>query len=213
MSAISESTRLTEVLARYPKAREVLDRYGLQGCGGENGSAESLGFFARVHQIDLKQLLRELNAQAADTKMAPSEYRETLRDYIYRRFFKAGIAILLTIGGLWGVVNLLQIEFAKSLLLPQLLTAIHAHAHAMVFGWVGLFVMGFAYQSFPRFKHTSLWRPGLANLSFYLMLIGIGARVAAEMSRQMAPTECELNRPRNSVIQRFVGGSNVGLQP
>lgn len=184
MSAISESTSLSEVLARYPKAREVLDRYGLQGCGGENGSAESLGFFARVHQIDLKQLLRELNAQAAEAKTAPSEYHETLRDYIYRRFFKAGIAILLTIGGLWGVVNLLQIEFAKSLLLPQLLTAIHAHAHAMVFGWVGLFVMGFAYQSFPRFKHTSLWRPGLANLSFYLMLIGIGARVVAEMSRQ-----------------------------
>lgn len=175
---------VTEILKRWPQAREVLDRHGLQGCGGENGSAESLSFFARVHQIDLKELLGELNAQAAGAKTGPSEYKETLRDYIYRRFFKAGIAILLTIGGLWGVVNLLQIEFAKNLLLPQLLVAIHAHAHAMVFGWVGLFVMGFAYQSFPRFKHTSLWRPRLANLSFYLMLIGIGTRVAAEMMRQ-----------------------------
>jgi quercetin dioxygenase-like cupin family protein len=49
----------------------------------------------------------------------------------------------------------------------KLLPAIHAHAQAMISGWVGLFVMGFAYQSFPRFKNTTLWRPELANLSFY----------------------------------------------
>lgn len=183
MSAITQSMSIAEIIERCPQVREVLDRYSLQGCGGEKGTAESLDFFARVHQIEVKELLRELNGRATKATTAPNAYHETLRDYIYRRFFKAGIAIVLTVGGLWGVINLLQIEYAKSLLLPQLLAAIHAHAHAMVFGWVGLFVMGFAYQSFPRFKHTSLWRPRLANLSFYLMLMGIGARVVAEMLR------------------------------
>ena len=51
----------------------------------------------------------------------------------------------------------------------------------MFFGWVGMFVMGFAYQSFPRFKNTTLWRPGLANLSFYLLGAGIIAGMAGEM--------------------------------
>jgi hypothetical protein len=41
--------------------------------------------------------------------------------------------------------------------------------------------MGFAYQSFPRFKNTRLWRPELANLSLYLMLTGIAARIVADL--------------------------------
>src|SRR6185437_6489791 len=69
----------------------------------------------------------------------------------------------------------------KTFLQLRLLPAIHAHAHAMIFGWVGLFVMGFAYQSFPRFKNTALWRPQLANASFYLMLAGIVTRMTAEL--------------------------------
>jgi heme/copper-type cytochrome/quinol oxidase subunit 1 len=92
-----------------------------------------------------------------------------LPDYIYRRFFKAGVLTVLTVGCLWGAVNLLQIVLGKNFLQLRLLPSIHAHAHAMIFGWVGMFVMGFAYQSFPRFKNTTLWRPDLANLSFYLL--------------------------------------------
>ena len=67
----------------------------------------------------------------------------------------------------------------------HLVPAIQAHAHAMIFGWMGLFVMGFAYQSFPRFKYVTLWRPDLANLTLYLMLIGIASRVGAEMLQPM----------------------------
>ena len=67
-----------------------------------------------------------------------------------------------------GAVNLLQIALGKNFLQLRLLPSIHAHAHAMIFGWVGMFVRSFAYQSFPRFKNTTLWRPELANLSFYL---------------------------------------------
>lgn len=138
-------------------------------------------FFASVHQADLGELLHELNGQLTSPSQQPYVYKETLQDYIYRRFFKAGIVVVLSVGCLWGAINLLQIAMGKSFLQLQLLPSIHAHAHAMVFGWVGMFVMGFAYQSFPRFKNTTLWRPDLANLSFYLLAIGIVAGMSADM--------------------------------
>jgi len=177
---ITENTTVAEIVQAVPGARRVFDKHGLHGCGGAHGPTEPLSFFASVHQVDLKGLLEELNAEA----QRPQEryvYQETLEDFIYRRFFKAGIATVLTVGALWGAVNLAQIALGKSFLQLRLVQSIHAHAHAMIFGWVGLFVMGFAYQSFPRFKNTTLWRPDLANLSFYLMLAGIVARMSAEL--------------------------------
>jgi len=178
---INESTSVAEVLKRCPTARRVFDRFGLKGCGAEHGPAEALSFFAAVHQVDLQALLRDLRAEAENPSPEQYVYRESLADYIYRRFFKAGIAITLTVGALWGAINLLQIALDKNLLQLRLVPSIHAHAHAMIFGWVGLFAMGFAYQSFPRFKFTKLWRPDLANLTLIMMLVGIGARIGAEL--------------------------------
>jgi NnrS protein len=182
MSEMTLSTSVEEIVRRHPSTRRVFDRHGLQGCGGENGPRESLDFFARVHQVDAQALLEELREEMAHPSPVPALYRASAADTIYRRFFKAGIAIVLSIGGLWGAVNLLDIALHKNFLLLNLVPAIHAHAHAMIFGWCGLFVMGFAYQSFPRFKHTTLWRPRLAVLTLYLMIAGILLRAAAELS-------------------------------
>ena len=183
---ITENTSVAEVVKGVPGARKIFDKHGLHGCGGAHGPSEPLSFFAAVHQVELQGLLEELNAEA----QRPQErfvYQETLEDFIYRRFFKAGIAIVLTVGALWGAVNLAQIAMGKNFLQLHLVQSIHAHAHAMIFGWVGLFVMGFAYQSFPRFKNTTLWRPDLANLSFYLMVAGIFARMSAELLIRTGP--------------------------
>jgi hypothetical protein len=57
---------------------------------------------------------------------------------------------------------------------------INAHGHAQIFGWVGLFVMGFAYQAFPRFKHTSLTHPRLAMATFFMLLVGLVVRSIAQ---------------------------------
>jgi len=181
MSEITSGTSISEIVQRCPNARRIFDRHGLKGCGGEHGPREPLGFFAAVHQVDAEDLLREINAEMKHPSDQAYVYKETLQDYIYRRFFKAGIVIVLTVGCLWGAINLLQIALNNSFLQLRLLPAIHAHAHAMVFGWVGMFVMGFAYQSFPRFKNTTLWRPRLANLSFYLLGAGIVAGMAGDM--------------------------------
>jgi len=181
VNEITSDTSVAEIVQRCPNARGIFDRHGLKGCGGGHGPSEPLGFFATVHQVDVNELLREIKAEIDHPSGQTYVYMETLQDYIYRRFFKAGIGIVLTVGCLWGAINLLQIAMGNSFLQLRLLPAIHAHAHAMVFGWVGMFVMGFAYQSFPRFKNTTLWRPGLANLSFYLLAAGILTGMAADM--------------------------------
>jgi len=181
MTEITKLTTVAEVVKTCPTARKIFDKHGLKGCGGANGPRESLGFFAAVHQVDVEALVQELNAEMRNPFPGQYVYQESLGDYIYRRFFKAGIAIVLSIGAFWGAVNLWQIAQGGTFLELHLVPAIQAHAHAMIFGWVGLFVMGFAYQSFPRFKFVALWRPDLANLTLYLMLIGIVSRVAAEM--------------------------------
>ena len=185
MTEITKNTSVAEVVKACPTARKVFDKHGLKGCGGANGPMESLAFFAAVHQVDADALVRELNAEMQNPSPDKYVYQESLGDYIYRRFFKAGIVVMLSIGGLWGALNLWQIARGGTFLELHLVPAIQAHAHAMIFGWVGLFVMGFAYQSFPRFKFVTLWRPDLANLSLYLMLIGIVARVGAEMLQPM----------------------------
>jgi hypothetical protein len=181
MSDIDGNTSVAEIVKSCPSARRIFDQHGLKGCGGEHGPSESLAFFATVHQANLDELVRELNEERRSESHQPYVYKESLQDYIYRRFFKAGILIVLSVGCLWGAINLLQIAMGKSFLQLNLLPSIHAHAHAMVFGWVGMFVMGFAYQSFPRFKNTTLWRPELANLSFYLLAFGIVAGMSGEM--------------------------------
>lgn len=180
MSEITKETSVADIVRECPEARRIFDEHGLRGCGGAHGPAESLEFFASVHQVDVEQLVGELNDELRKPRQ-PYVYQESLADFIYRRFFKAGIAIVLSVGGLWGAVSLAQIALGRNFLQVRLLPAIHAHAHAMIFGWVGLFVMGFAYQSFPRFKNTTLWRPQLANASFYLMLAGIVTRMSAEL--------------------------------
>ena len=67
---------------------------------------------------------------------------------LYRGFFTAGITVALTVGASWGVWLLWQIGFARRFTGVSI-HQVNAHGHAQVFGWVGLFVMGFAYQMFP----------------------------------------------------------------
>jgi hypothetical protein len=177
MNKITAGMSVADVLRIAPRSREVFDRHGLKGCGAENGPTEPISFFAAVHQIDAEQLVREM----PDSEQ-PYIYKEVPADVIYRRFFKAAIVTVLSVGGMWGAVNLLQIAVGRSFLQLDLVPAIHAHAQAMISGWVGLFVMGFAYQSFPRFKNTTLWRPELANVTFYSLISGVVARIVAELT-------------------------------
>jgi hypothetical protein len=179
--SFDELTLIPDLLHASPQARGVLDRYGLRGCGGPSGPYESLGFFARAHDVPITALLQELHrAVHGGTACADeSEVKPTLADGIYRPFFLAGIISVLTLGAVWGAYLLLRIGLAGSFSAAGL-HEINAHGHAQIFGWVGLFVMGFAYQAFPRFKHTSLAYPHLAIATFVMMLVGLTARSLAQ---------------------------------
>ena len=181
---VNESVQIPDLLRLAPGVRPVLDRYGLRGCGGEWGPAESLGFFARAHDVPVERLLREVREHLAD-RLDPSidKYKQgestQIEDAIYRPFFKAGIVVVLTLGAAWGAYLLLRISLTGRFAAAGL-HEVNAHGHAQIFGWVGLFVMGFAYQAFPRFKHASLAFPHLAWTSLGLMLVGIVGRSVGE---------------------------------
>jgi hypothetical protein len=177
-----EKVLIPDLLRAAPQVRPVLDRYGLGGCGGPLGPAESLAFFASAHEVALDRLLQEIRGALSATARPAAEVpaRTALSaDTIYRPFFKAGIAVVLTLGAAWGAYLLVRIALAGKFTAAGL-HEVNAHGHAQLFGWVGLFVMGFAYQAFPRFKHATLAHPRLAHASLWLMLAGLVARCLLE---------------------------------
>jgi hypothetical protein len=180
---VDDQVLIPDLLRAAPQARAVLDRYGLHGCGGPDGPVETLAFFARAHDVPLQRLLREVRA-AIDRPGAPPEGMDSpdrrRADTIYRPFFQAGIAIVLTLGAAWGAYLLLKFGLRGAFTTAADLHEVNAHGHAQIFGWVGLFVMGFAYQAFPRFKHTELAWPRLAWASLWLMLTGVIGRSVLE---------------------------------
>ena len=180
-ASLTAETLLPDLIATFPSTRAVFDRYGLRGCGGEFGPNEQVGWFARLHGVPLETLLSELNQAARQPQTVnTSDWSPSISDNIYRPFFLAGIATVLTLGCMWGAINLLTIGVKESFSAVNY-SWVLAHGHAMVFGFVGLFIMGFAYQAFPRFKHTSLWRPRLAFSALPLMIVGIMLQTIAHL--------------------------------
>lgn len=175
---LQPETMIPDLLRVAPQVRPVLDRYGLRGCGGELGPMETLAFFAGAHDVPLSRLLDELRSALGNSNEL-SEVVPRAADRIYRLFFSSGIVIAVTLGAAWGAYLLLRIALAERFTAVGL-HEVNAHGHAQIFGWVGLFVMGFAYQAFPRFKHTDLAHPRLAYASGFMMLMGILVRSIGE---------------------------------
>lgn len=169
------STLIPDVIRRLPQARTVLDRYGLRGCGGPEGPVETLGFFARAHDVPIFRLLDEIRQEQRPLEPLPIAEQAEPGDTIYRPFFKAGIGVVLSLGAAWGAYLLARVALGGSFAAAGM-QEINAHGHAQIFGWVGLFVMGFAYQAFPRFKHVSLAYPRVALATFWMLLVGLIVR-------------------------------------
>jgi hypothetical protein len=70
----------------------------------------------------------------------------------FRPFFIAGIAAVLTGGATWGAILLWRLAAAGSFTALSI-HDVNAHGHVQIFGWVVLFIMGFALEAFPR-----MWR-------------------------------------------------------
>lgn len=179
-TTIDPGLLIPDLLKETPQVRPVLDRYGLRGCGGPLGPYETLEFFARAHEVSLPRLLAELEqAREQPREEPPAPPASTLGDRIYRPFFLGGLAVILSLGAVWGAYLLLRIGLTGSFR-SATIHEVNAHGYAQIFGWVGLFVLGFAYQAFPRFKHASLAWPRLALATLGLLLIAVLLRSLGE---------------------------------
>lgn len=120
-------------------------------------------------------------------------HRQSLDDRadinVYRPFFLAGIATVLTVGCLLGAIALVGIAAQGSYVASTWTPYVLAHANSQLFGWVGFFVMGFAMQQ----HGTSIARAAsfkrAANWTLWAMATGIVLRFVAEPLAQSNPSK------------------------
>lgn len=103
----------------------------------------------------------------------------SLEGPIYSRYFLTAIAITLTAGAGWGAWLLLRIARARDFTAPSIFE-VNAHGQAQIYGWMGLFILGFALQMFPAFWGTRLPAPRLARALLPTMALAVAVRVVAE---------------------------------
>lgn len=187
-SRILPDTVISDLLMCHPQLRPVLDKHGMRGCGGRAGPYETISFFARAHDVEESKLILELEL-ALESRSGQDSFQSlpaciTVADTIYKRFFLCGIGVILSLGATWGAWLLWRVGVAGSFT-GVTVHEVNAHGQAQVFGWMGLFMMGFAYQAFPRFWNTSLFAPQAAVFACNLMVAGI---LAASLGMVTAQT-------------------------
>jgi hypothetical protein len=104
---------------------------------------------------------------------------ERRQNQFYRPFLRGALVTVLTIGCTFGAINLAVMGFGADLNAVWV-PLIQAHGYAQVFGWVGLFIMGIAYHTVPRFFLRPLRRPGLVWPSFALTGAALALRFVAQ---------------------------------
>ena len=103
---------------------------------------------------------------------------------LVRRYVKTSLAFLLAGLALGGY--LLVTEFAQGRYPPRLF--ITAHVHLLLVGFMLMMVMGVATWMFPRpGRDEARYRPGLAEVVYWLMTLGTAVRAAAEVAAGLSP--------------------------
>lgn len=102
---------------------------------------------------------------------------------LVRRFIKTGIGFLAVGIGL-GVYMLVGRELFGVWPHPYLVSA---HAHAVLVGFVMFLILGVALWLFPRAeKGDQRYRPERAEAAYWLLALGTGVRLLAEVLRAWA---------------------------
>lgn len=171
---IGPGTSVRDILTRYPSAEAIFERHGLLGCGGPNGPREPIGFFARVHRVDPKVLLEELNEHVARASAAPrSVPAAPPAPAVYPIFLVTSLAIAILAGFTTGIVALASGALGWVIPGVDWLALVQLHGRLQLYGWAGLFVFGVAYHIVPRFVAAPLAWPRLAKSSYALVVLGL----------------------------------------
>lgn len=98
----------------------------------------------------------------------------------YLPYFLAAMFIMLAGGIGWGSALLIKLLIAgryTGLSLHEM----NAHGHAMLSGFIQLFIVGFAYQAFPRLLGHSLVKPQWCVPVLVMFVVGLSASVAGHL--------------------------------
>jgi len=185
---ITPDMTVREVNIRYPQAMAVFEKHGIAGCGGKYGPPETLNFFAQAHKVDCRQLIEDLEGaiRGGGSAAGPMTTGPREASDLYRGFVRAAIISSLTAGSAWGILVLAMNAVRGGFTLKTLALA-QTHANVQVYGWVGLFIMGFAYHAVPRFKKAPLRLAGTVHLALTLVLLSLMMRFVSQPLLQKGP--------------------------
>lgn len=179
---ITASTTVREAVAAYPGAERIFDKYGLTGCGGPDGPAEPIGFFAAVHHVDPQRLIAELDDYAASMERPATQPRPSLDagGHTYPLFLMTALALALSVGVTSGIAAAMTGGGWGALRGEPWLALVQTHGHVQLFGYLGLFVMGVALHVLPRFKGQPPPNRRLVVAIYAIVLSGVMLRASAQ---------------------------------
>ncbi len=98
---------------------------------------------------------------------------------LYRPFVRASLIIAVVLGFSTGATILIMPVLGMD---RNLTWVTHSQSHGVVqlFGWVGLFVMGFAYHVVPRFFNSPIRYPLPQKVSMWLVVLGLVLRFTGQ---------------------------------
>lgn len=176
---INRNTIIKNLVRKHPETLSVFRKYNLVVAGGVRGPNEPLAFFAKAHEVDYAEIVKELEEAIEKGVDENTETVDLVEDKVYERFFKTAILMALTIGVTVGAIVLTYIGKNQDFhyVLHKL---VQTHGHAQLFGWVGLCIIGFAYYIVPRVKNVELKHRELITSCFWLMVTGTVIRIFAQ---------------------------------
>jgi hypothetical protein len=176
---INRNTIIKNLIKKHPETLSVFRKYNLVVAGGVRGPNEPLAFFAKAHEVDYDEIVKELKAAIEKGPDKNTETIELVEDKVYEKFFKTAILMALTIGVTVGAIVLTYIGKNQNFhyVLHKL---VQTHGHAQLFGWVGLCIIGFAYYIVPRVKNVELKYREFTTTSFWLIVTGTVIRIFAQ---------------------------------
>ncbi len=176
---INRNTIIKNLVKKHPETLSVFRKYNLVVAGGVRGPNEPLAFFAKAHEVDYDEIVKELKAAIEKGPDKNTETIELVEDNVYEKFFKTAILMALTIGVTVGAIVLTYIGKNQNFhyVLHKL---VQTHGHAQLFGWVGLCIIGFAYYIVPRVKNVELKYREFTTTSFWLIVTGTVIRIFAQ---------------------------------
>ena len=176
---INRNTIIKNLVKKHPETLSVFRKYNLVVAGGVRGPNEPLAFFAKAHEVDYDEIVKELEEAIEKGVDENTETVDLVEDKVYEKFFKTAILMALTIGVTVGAIILTYIGKNQNFhyVLHKL---VQTHGHAQLFGWVGLCIIGFAYYIVPRVKNVELKYRELTTSCFWLMVTGTVIRIFAQ---------------------------------